>query len=271
MSAASVASVYSSSEAEECINLGNADDLRDCQENSLRTAVSGDSSEAELNTAFEEEYLVTAPSTLFSSHSSHDSVSARERDGNVKLDDSMMATAVTGSISWYSMPPSETTVEVPTRTENEPATEVVEKLRHITETANSVKVQRPKFECQIPATEVIEKLRYHTETANSVEVQKAKLGCQIPAIEVIEKLRYHTETANSVGIQKAKLGCQREEPIKEVIEGLRYRVEISSSNKIEKPLLYCCQFLEDFSLNDPAQALGDQHLESSEYDTAIEA
>ncbi|RCN52148.1 hypothetical protein ANCCAN_01578 [Ancylostoma caninum] len=196
----------------------------------------------------EEEYLVTAPSTLFSSCSSHASVSAREREGNVKLDDSMMSTAVTGSISWYSMPPSETTVEVPTKIENEPATEVIETLRCLTETANSVEVQRPKFECQIPT----------------------KIGNE-PVTEAIELLRYHTEIANSVGVQKPRHGCQEIEPIKEVIELLRYRVEISASKKIEKPSLHCCQFLEDLSLNDTAQVPEDQHLESSEYDTAIEA
>ncbi|EYC42308.1 hypothetical protein Y032_0535g3076 [Ancylostoma ceylanicum] len=181
---ASAASVYSSSEAEEYITLGNADELCDYHEDSLRTAVSGDSSETELNTAFEEEYLVTAPSTLFSSNSSHASVSAKERDENAKVDDSMMSTAVTGSISWYSMPPSETTVEVPTRMENEPATEVIEKLRYPTETAHSVEVQRPKFESKTltktnePITAVIEKMRYHVETTNSVDVQRPILECQ---------------------------------------------------------------------------------------------
>ncbi|EYC10780.1 hypothetical protein Y032_0053g2293 [Ancylostoma ceylanicum] len=155
--------------------------------------------------------------------------------------------------------------QIPSKVKNEPVTEVIEKLHYHTETAHSLGVQRPKFGCQAQTAEVIEKLCHRTETASSVKIRKPKYGLQIPTTEVIEQLRYHTETANSLEVQKPKYECQSitglgKGPIRETIEKLYYPVEICSSKRIEKPLLYCCQFLEDLSLNDAAQALGGKLL-----------
>uniref|UniRef100_A0A7I4XSK3 OTULIN n=1 Tax=Haemonchus contortus TaxID=6289 RepID=A0A7I4XSK3_HAECO len=137
MSAAS-ASAYSWSASEEMITVGNAEDIYN-ENIDLKTAILDESEnegigDNDLLTALldDGEELVTAVSHAYSAYSlpasetfvDMDDVEpncgktaemevSSEMEQDVVGGASPMSTAVTGSISWYSMPPSETNVEMP--------------------------------------------------------------------------------------------------------------------------------------------------------------
>ncbi|VDO61331.1 unnamed protein product [Heligmosomoides polygyrus] len=190
MSAAS-ASAYSWTESEELITVGNADeiwgDVEDVQTAILNESV--DEVVEKLNdqdlvtAASRSEDLVTARSGDYSEYTPPlsetfvdmddvepnsvktaemdvslytppPSVSDVDMERDVVGEASPMSTAITGSISWYSMPPSETDVEVPSR--------------------------RHKGEGKI--TETIEYFKYDEQIAHS-EAQPGFAECQDETVE----------------------------------------------------------------------------------------
>ncbi|ETN86220.1 hypothetical protein NECAME_01348, partial [Necator americanus] len=230
MSVASAASVYSWSEPEECMTIGTADELCEYCDENLRTAIDQESQDV----------------TLVKS--------GQETDKNEQEPSSAISTAMTGSISWYSMPPSETIVEVP-KMEGEQLVDINEKLHCRFEVVNSVDIQRQKFASIFPKIEVDqiadvrEKLYDRFETVKSVDIKKQKFASVVPKIEAVqiadvrEKLYDRFETVKSVDIKKQKFASVvpkiEVDQIADVREKLYDRFETVKSVDIKKQKSAC--------------------------------
>ncbi|KHJ78425.1 hypothetical protein OESDEN_21954 [Oesophagostomum dentatum] len=66
---------------------------------------------------------------------------------NISTAVSDMSTAITGSVSWYSTPPSETDVELVDDIKNTQISEITETLSCRYELVNSVDIHTPMIEC----------------------------------------------------------------------------------------------------------------------------
>ncbi|KHJ90972.1 hypothetical protein OESDEN_09171 [Oesophagostomum dentatum] len=68
---------------------------------------------------------------------------------NISTAVSDMSTAITGSVSWYSTPPSETDVEIADSIKNTQISEITETLSCHYQLVNSVDIHTPMIECLV--------------------------------------------------------------------------------------------------------------------------
>ncbi|CAJ0595867.1 unnamed protein product [Cylicocyclus nassatus] len=154
MSAASAASAYSWTTSDECLTVGNAEELLSNSEKSgLKTAKSDRDSESEVDDALEtasEPFVITP-----------------------------LSTAITGSLSWYSMPPSETNVEFPSKIGKEEIVEVSDEICYSYGCVLPKNIEKPKFMC-IPGEikELVSPIHLVTECVYSEDVRKPTFFCK---------------------------------------------------------------------------------------------